>query len=192
MNKNRNEKLTLLYTESEIQKRVKKLVDEVAYDFGEEDIVAVGLLKGSFIFLSDLARYFHAHNMRLRIDFMTVSSYGTETESSKEIRLVLDITMNIKNRKVLLIDDILDTGHTLDFVSKHLLKKEPALLKTCVFLDKSERRIVPFQADYVGFSVPDAFIVGYGLDYDSRYRELPHLSILSFDAADSKKEGKTT
>lgn len=179
MRQNRNLFLRPLITETEIKDRIDELVEAIANDFKGDELVVVGLLKGSFMFLSDLVRLLHSHNIPLLIDFMIVSSYESKTESSGKVRLVRDVTTDIQDRWVLLVDDILDTGRTLDFVIKYLLNKKPAILKTCVFLDKPARRVVPVRVDYAGFSIPDAFVVGYGLDYDSRYREMPYISILS-------------
>jgi hypoxanthine phosphoribosyltransferase len=179
MDQDKNLTLQPLITEAEIKDRVNEIVKAIANDFKGDELVVVGLLKGSFMFLSDLVRLLHSQNIPLLIDFMIVSSYESKTESSGRIRLIRDITTDIKDRWVLLVDDILDTGRTLDFVVKYLLKKKPAVLKTCVFLDKPARRVVPVRVDYTGFSIPDAFVVGYGLDYDSRYREMPYISIFS-------------
>lgn len=181
MNRDKKWVLKPLITEEKLKDRVRDLVEAVVQDFHGDELVVVGLLKGSFMFLSDLVRLLYLHDIPLLIDFMTVFSYGAGMESSGEVSLSRDITTDIENRWVLLVDDIVDTGRTLDFVSKHLLEKKPAVLKTCVFLDKPARRVVPFRADYVGFAVPDVFVVGYGLDFDGRFRELPHVSILSFE-----------
>lgn len=166
-----------LFTESQIQERVVSLVREIAHDMHGDCLIVVGLLKGSFMFLADLVRHLHRQGIPLVIDFMSVASYGEGTESSGSIRLLRDITIELQDRNILLVDDILDTGRTLHFVQKHLMAHKPNFIKTCVFLDKPDRRVVPVKTDYVGFTVPDAFIVGYGLDHDNRYRELPYISI---------------
>ena len=176
----KNKNLKLLISEHKLKHRIKSLVKTIAHDFKGNELVVVGLLKGSFMFLSDLVRMLYLQDIPLIIDFMIVSSYGSGQKSSGNVKLIRDISVDIKGKYVLLIDDILDTGYTLNFVAEHLLEKSPALLKTCVFLDKPSRRIIDFKPDYVGFIVPDGFIVGYGLDYAGRYRELPHVSILSF------------
>lgn len=170
-----------LITEFDLKIRVGNLVKEIAADFtGEGDLIVIGLLKGSFMFMADLARLLYLHNVPLLIDFMLVSSYGSGTKSSGVVTVTRDITTEIKGKRILVVDDILDSGRTMSFTVTHLQKKGPAKLKTCVFLDKPERREVDFQADYVGFQVPDKFLVGYGLDYDNRYRELPFISEVSF------------
>jgi len=133
------------------------------------------------MFAADLVRLLHLHKIPLQIDFITASSYGAGTESSGKVKLQHDISTDIAGKWVLLIDDILDTGRTMKAVSNHLLASKPAVLKTCVFLDKPERRVIPFQTDYVGFTIPDKFVVGYGLDYDNRYREYPYVATVSFE-----------
>jgi len=166
-----------LFTESQIQERVISLVREIAQDMHGDCLFVVGLLKGSFVFLADLVRLLHRQGVPLVIDFMSFSSYGKGTESSGSIQMVRDITIELRDRSVLLVDDILDTGRTLHFVQEHLIAYKPKTMKTCVLLDKPARRVVTVQTDYVGFTVPDAFLVGYGLDYNHRYRELPYISI---------------
>ena len=170
-----------LITEFDLKARVGNLVKEIASDYaGEGELVVIGLLKGSFMFMADLARLLYLHNVPLLIDFMLVSSYGSGTKSSGVVTVTRDITTDIEGKRILVVDDILDSGRTMTFAVTHLQKKGPATLKTCVFLDKPERREVDFHADYVGFQVPDKFLVGYGLDYDNRYRELPFISEVSF------------
>ena len=157
-----------------------EIADRIAGDCPQEEIVVVGLLKGSFMFMADMVRLLHQRQIRLQLDFMAVSSYGSGTTPGR-LNMSRDISTNISGRFVLLMDDILDTGKTLSFVYDHLLKLEPSVLKTCVFLDKPDRRKSPFTADYVGYTVPDEFVVGYGLDYDNRYRELPYVAAVVFD-----------
>jgi hypoxanthine phosphoribosyltransferase len=171
-------KIEQMFSESQIQQRIRELAAQIVKDFQTHELVLVGLLKGSFMFMADLARQFHREEMELVIDFMSVSSYGSGTRSSGKIQMTRDITTDIAGKPVLLVDDILDTGLTLDYVTAHLAEMKPLRLKTCVLLDKPERHRVPFQADYVGFTVPDRFMVGYGLDFDGRYRELPVIAAL--------------
>lgn len=167
-----------LINETDLHAGIGLLVDRIADEFEGDELYVIGLLRGSFMFAADLVRLLYRRNIRLVIDFMTVASYGADTESSGTIDMMRDIHLDLKGKPVLLVDDILDTGRTLDFASRHLTEFKPSSLKTCVFLDKPSRRVVPFEADYVGFTVPDLFVVGYGLDYDGRYRELPHLSVV--------------
>ncbi len=167
-----------LINETDLHAGIRRVVDRIADDFDGEELYVIGLLRGSFMFTADLVRLLYGRDIRLVIDFMTVASYGSGTESSGAVDMLRDIHLDLKGKAVLLVDDILDTGCTLAFASQHLSALKPASLKTCVFLDKPGRRSVPFQADYVGFTVPNLFLVGYGLDYDGRYRELPHLSVV--------------
>ena len=168
-----------LYTAAQVQEQIDRLVEQIASELRGEELIVIGLLKGCFMFLADIARKMHKNNLSLVIDFMRISAYGSRTESRGKITLEQDITIDIEGRNVLIIDDIIDTGLTMHFVRNHLLKKKPASLKTCVFFDKPARRKIPFQVDYCGLTVPDAFIVGYGLDFNDRFRELPYVSILS-------------
>lgn len=171
--------LTPLIQEIEIKSRLNHLVQRIANDFNGQELVVIGLLKGSFIFLADLIRLLYTFNIPLFIDFLLVSSYGSNTKSSGQINLIQDITLNIKGKPVMVVDDILDTGRTLNMVIKHLFKQEPLLLKTCVFLDKPNRRQFEIEADYTAFQIPDHFVVGYGLDLNDQYRELPFIGYIS-------------
>jgi hypoxanthine phosphoribosyltransferase len=171
-----------LINETDLHAGIRQLVDRIADDFDGDELYVIGLLRGSFMFTADLVRLLYRRNIRLVIDFMTVASYGSGTESSGEVNMMRDVHLDLRDKQILLVDDILDTGRTLAFASQHLFELKPASLKTCVFLDKPSRRVVPCEADYVGFTVPDLFVVGYGLDYDGRYRELPHLSVVKEEA----------
>ncbi len=167
----RGKRLSLLIDEGKIKERVKELAKEIEETFKDADeIIAIGLLKGAFIFTADLIRNI---SKPVIVDFLWVSSYGQSMESSGTIRILKDIEVDIKDRYVLLIDDILDTGLTLKEIYEFLLKKRPKELKTCVFLDKKGRRKVEFSADFVGFEVPNKFLVGYGLDWGELGRNLP-------------------
>jgi hypoxanthine phosphoribosyltransferase len=170
-----------LINETDLHAGIGHLVDCIADDFDGDELYVIGLLRGSFMFMADLVRLLYRRDTRLVIDFMSVASYGAGTESSGAVTMTRDIHIDLAGKPVLLVDDILDTGRTLAFASRHLAAFRPASLKTCVFLDKPSRRVVPFEADYVGFTVPDLFVVGYGLDFDGRYRELPHLSVVKTD-----------
>jgi hypoxanthine phosphoribosyltransferase len=163
-----------------IARRVDELVVEMADLCRGENFVMIGILRGSFIFLADLVRALHHHQVHPRIDFMTLESYGAGTESTGHIRVVKDIRIDLAGADVLVVDDILDTGRTLDFSTSHIFGKGARSVRTCTLLDKPKRRVVPFQADHVGFTVDDIFVVGYGLDYDSCYRELPYIAKVTF------------
>ena len=175
------EHLKPLITEDEIRIRNQKVVYEIANDIDGNELLVIGLLKGSFMFLADLVRLMHLHDMRLLIDFMIVSSYGAQTQSTGEVKILRDVSVPIEGKNVLVIDDILDSGRTLSTVSEYLKQYNPSLLKSCVLLDKPERREIPFKADFVGFEIPNEFVVGYGLDYDGRYRELPSIFTIDFE-----------
>ena len=164
----------------EIRNRVDELVEEMRHACRGENIVMIGILRGSFIFLADLVRALYHHGVRPRIDFLTLESYGSGTESSGTVRVAKDITMDVKGADVMLVDDILDTGRTLVFAKQHLLDKGARSVKTCALLDKPERRVIPYEADFRGFQIPNEFVVGYGLDYDSFYRELPYIAKVTF------------
>jgi hypoxanthine phosphoribosyltransferase len=180
MNPHSNVMLRPFIDESGIRLRVRELAHEIEADFKGNEIVLIGTLKGSFLFAADLVRCLYRRGIPMVIDFVQVSSYGSKTVSSGNISMIRDVTADIEGRFVLLVDDILDTGRTIGFLTNHLLAKRPCVLRTAVLLDKPARRVGSFRADYAGFRVPDAFIVGYGLDYDNRYREQPGLSIVSF------------
>lgn len=168
-----------LISATRIRRRVAELATEITAAFPARDAVFIGILRGSFMFLADLVRGLEQHHLHPRIDFMTLDSYGSGTESSGSVRVLRDIRVPVHGAEVLLVDDILDTGRTLSAASRALKAKGARLVHTCVLLDKPARRVVPFKADYVGFSIKDVFVVGYGLDYDSRFRELPYIAKLS-------------
>jgi hypoxanthine phosphoribosyltransferase len=148
--------------------------------------VVIGILRGSFIFLADLVRELYVHGVRPRIDFMTLESRGAGVESTGSVLIRKDITVDVKGSDVLLVDDILDTGRTLRFARAHLAAKGARRVRIAVLLDKPSRRDVSLEADHVGFRVEDHFVVGYGLDYDSHYRELPYIAKVTFTGAASR------
>ena len=164
-----------LYSREQIQKRVRELAAQISKDFRGEPLVLVGVLKGACIFLADLAR---SIELDCAFDFVAVSSYGGNTHSSGEVRLVKDVDGSMKGRNVILVEDILDTGLTLSYLKQVLTAHEPRAFKIATLLDKPSRRVQPIEADYVGFSIPDHFVVGYGMDHAERYRNLPDLCIL--------------
>ncbi len=156
------------------------MAQQIANDFSGEELIIIGLLNGCFIFLSDIVRALHGFDINLKIDFMTLSSYLSGTESHGIPQINKDICLDIYGKPVLVIDDILDTGKTLDFAVKWLSEKHPSIIRTCVLLDKPSRRIVPKEVDYTGFEISDAFVVGYGLDYAGLYREIPQICRIEF------------
>jgi len=170
----------ILIDKAAIARRVDELVDDIAVSADPRNLVVIGILKGSFMFLADLMRGLHRHGIHPRIDFLTLSSYGSGTESSGTVCIIHDIREEIKGADILLVDDILDTGNTLAFTRKLLLERGAQTVRTCVLLDKQAHRAVEFEADYAGFPIADHFVVGYGLDYDNHYRELPHIAKVNF------------
>jgi len=166
---------TVLFTDMEIQSQVQKLAKQICRDYQGRNVICVGLLNGALVFLADLLRHF---TIPYKVDFMVVSSYGSETTSSGSIRLKKDMGLDPKGSDVLIIEDLIDTGNTLQWIQNHLKAKGCASIKICCLLDKKERRTVPIAVDYVGFECPDEFIVGYGMDYAEDYRCLPFIGVL--------------
>lgn len=169
--------VTVLYPAVDIAYRVEVLAREIAASMGGE-IMVVAVLKGSFMFTADLLRALHRAGVRPRIDFMTLSSYGTGTVSSGEVKIVRDITDSIDGLPVLLVDDILESGRTLAHAKSVLAARGPSQVKLCILLDKPAKRKTDIEADFVGFICPERFVVGYGLDYSHYYRELPYIGYL--------------
>ncbi|MEO5352201.1 MAG: hypoxanthine phosphoribosyltransferase [Magnetococcus sp. XQGC-1] len=163
-----------LVTEEQIRNRVLELANEIAPRL-QPGTVVVALLKGAFVFAADLLRELSRHNLDINLDFMVLSSYGNDTRSNGRVLINLDCQRFVENRDVLLVDDILDSGNTLTFAVEHMRYKGAERIMTCVLLDKPSRRQTPFQADFVGFTIPDLFVVGYGIDYAERFRELPFI-----------------
>ena len=170
----RKEIRRVLITEDQLARRVKVLAREIGADFRGREMVVVSLLSGTVMFLADLLRHL---NLPLRLDFMGVSSYGLGTESG-ELVFTKELRLDVRGRDVLLVDDILDTGKTLSRVLPKIRALRPRRIRTCVLLNKAARRVENISADYVGFEVPDYFVVGYGLDFAERYRNLPFVGVL--------------
>ena len=170
----------ILITEQQIQSRIEELGKILSEEYRDKNPVVVGVMKGVVVFYADMVRKL---TVPCQMEFMWISSYeGTDSTGSVVVKR--DVSVDIKGRHVLILEDIFDTGNSLSFVCEHLMKKEPASLKICTLLDKPSRRKpgVTLQADYVGFTVPNAFVVGYGLDYDEYYRNLPYVGILKPEA----------
>jgi len=174
--------IEVLIPEDDIRRRVAELAAEVAdalpVEVRSAQVVMVGLLKGATMFMSDLSRALHRHGVRLAFDYMRPSSYGSGTVSSGRVVLEQDLSMDLAGRHVLLVDDIIDTGRTIAFAQQHLRDREVASLRTVVLTDKPSRREVEVPVDHIGFEVPNRFLVGYGLDADQAYRELPFIGVL--------------
>ncbi|HPO05133.1 MAG TPA: hypoxanthine phosphoribosyltransferase [Bacillota bacterium] len=165
----------VMINKEEIKKRVSELGAEISKDYKGESILAICVLKGAVLFMSDLIREL---NVETKIDFMAVSSYGASTKSTGVVRILKDLDSNIEGENVIIVEDIIDSGLTLKYLKEYLLARNPKSLKICTLLDKPERRATDIRADYVGFSIENKFIVGYGLDYDQKYRNLPYISYL--------------
>ena len=165
----------ILLSGEEVQARVAELGAQLAADYEGRDPVLVSVLKGSIIFLADLVR---AMPIPLAIDLMEVSSYGASTESSGQVRILKDLSTSIEGREVIVVEDIIDTGLTLNYLLRYLHDKGPASIRICCLLDKPARRLAPIEIDYRGFTIADRFVIGYGLDYSERYRNLPYIGVL--------------
>lgn len=166
----------VLLSEDDIQKRVKELGQQISADYSDgKDLLVIGILKGAVVFMSDLIRQI---KVPLEVDFMATSSYGEATETSGVVQLLKDLDTPIEGRNILIVEDIVDTGLTLSYLSKLLLSRKPASLKTATLLDKPDRRQTEFVPDYVGFTIPDQFVIGYGLDYNHKHRELPYVGVI--------------
>jgi hypoxanthine phosphoribosyltransferase len=170
----RQEVERVLITDAQLARRVKTLAHEIEKDFRGREMVVVSLLSGTVMFLADLIRHL---NLPLRLDFIGVSSYGLGTESG-DLVFTKELRLDVRGRDVLLVDDILDTGKTMSLVLPKIRALRPRRLKTCVLLDKPSRRVEKIRADYVGFAIPDLFVIGYGLDFAERYRNLPFVGVL--------------
>ena len=167
-----------LISAKSIAARIESLAREIAAEFnGTDKLVVVGLLRGSFVFIADLVREL---DLPVEVDFLEASSYGDAMESSREVRILKDLRGKIAGRDVLVVEDIVDTGHTLHHVTSFLATRQPARLRTIALLDKPSRREVEFKADWIGFSIPDEFVVGYGIDFAQRNRNLPFIGKVRF------------
>jgi hypoxanthine phosphoribosyltransferase len=167
--------LKILISRDEIAKAVERLASEIESDYQGKQPLLIGVLKGAFVFMADLIRQL---NLPLELEFVRLSSYGAARESSGRVTIVQELKTPIKGRDVLVIEDIVDTGITISFLLAYLSTKKPASLKLCVLTDKPSRRRVPVSIDYLGFTVPDKFVVGYGLDCDERFRHLPEICVI--------------
>ena len=168
----------ILFDQQTIAARVQALGAEIDAVYQGKSPLLVGILKGSFVFLADLCR---ALTCDCRFDFLIVSSYGDRTESSGIVKIVKDLSVNIEGKDVLFVEDILDSGFTMRYIMEMMQLRNPASLRVCTLFDKPSRRRADIQADFIGFEIPDKFVVGYGLDYAQKYRNIPYLGVLSPD-----------
>lgn len=162
-------------TQEDMKRRIEELGRQIASDYAGKDLILVGILKGAFVFYADLARAIRAP---LRVDFLIVTSYGSKAKTSGKVKMVTDLTEDIKGRDVLLVEDIVDSGLTVQYLVKALSKRKPRSIKVCALLSKPKRRHVAVKVDYVGFEISNKYVVGYGLDYQQQYRNLPYLAVL--------------
>lgn len=165
----------ILFSETQLKNRVEEIARQIEADYAGKEIMLISVLRGSFIFMADLCRAIH---LPCTLDFLAVSSYGKGTTSSGQIQLIKDLSEDISGRHVIVVEDILDSGNTLSYLLKVLEHRHPASIRLCTLLDKPERRTKPVELHYSGFTIPDAFVVGYGLDYAEKYRNLPYIGIL--------------
>ncbi|MBS5793511.1 MAG: hypoxanthine phosphoribosyltransferase [Lachnospirales bacterium] len=172
-----SEKIEILINEEQLDKRISEIAEQINKEFVNEDITLICVLKGGIMFMTDIAKKL---KQKVEFEFIDVSSYSG-TVSSGKLTINKDLETSIEGKNVILLEDIVDTGRTLSYLIEYLKEKKPATLKLCTLLDKPSRRIVDVNADYIGFTIPDAFIVGYGLDYDQKYRNLPYIGILHLD-----------
>lgn len=165
----------ILFSEEQLKARVREIAGQIDRDFAGKEPMLISVLRGSFIFMADLMR---SITLPCTVDFMAVSSYGAGTTSSGQVKITKDLSESIEGRDIIVVEDILDSGNTLSYLLQILQARHPASMKLCTLLDKPDRRIKPVHVDYSGFSIPDEFVVGYGLDFAEKYRNLPYIGIL--------------
>ena len=173
-----SEKIRELISEEDVAKKIAEMGAQISKDYEGESVYLLCILKGGVFFTTELAKHI---TVPVNIDFMSVSSYGGETTSLGIVRIVKDLDTPIEGKNVLIAEDIIDTGRTLAYLMEHLRQRKPKSLKLCTLLDKPDRRVSDVKVDYTGFEIPDEFVVGYGLDYDQRYRNLPYVGVVEFD-----------
>ena len=172
---NMTDKISVLISEKEVEERIKQLADQITKDYAGREVHLICVLKGSIFFTCELAKRIP---LPVTFDFMSVSSYGNQTESSGRVKIVKDLDEPIDGKEVIVIEDIIDSGRTLSYLMDLLNARKPASLKLCTLLDKPDRRVTDVKVDYVGFEIPDKFVVGYGLDYAQKYRNLPYIGVI--------------
>ena len=173
-----SERVRIMLSEEEVDKRIKEIGDQISKDYEGKQVHLVCVLKGGSFFMCELAKRI---SVPVSLDFMSVSSYGSETKSSGIVRIVKDLDEPLKDKDVLVVEDIVDSGRTLSYLMEMLRDRGPSSLRLCTLLDKPERRVVDVQEDYTGFQIHDEFVVGYGLDYDQKYRNLPYIGVVELD-----------
>ena len=173
-----SESIRVLLSEEEVNKRVAELGAQISKDYEGEEVHLICVLKGGAMFTCDLAKRI---TVPVSFDFMSVSSYGSGTTSTGVVRIIKDLDESLEGKNVLIVEDIIDTGRTLSYLFEILKQRKPKSLKLCTLLDKPERRVTDVTVDYTGFNIPDEFVIGYGLDYDQRYRNLPYIGVVEFN-----------
>ena len=173
-----SETIRVLLSEEEVDKRIAEIAAKISEDYNGEQVHMICVLKGGVFFTCELAKRL---TIPVSMDFMSVSSYGADTKSSGVVKIVKDLDEGIEGKNVLVVEDIIDSGRTLSYLLEYLRNRNPKSLKLCTLLDKPERRVVEVNVDYTCFDIPDEFVVGYGLDYDQRYRNLPYIGVVKFD-----------
>ena len=172
------ETVSVMIPEEELLARVRAMAAQITADYEGKEIKLICILKGSVFFTTELAKRI---NLPIKLDFMSVSSYGDDVESSGRVRIVKDLDETIRGQNVIVVEDIVDSGRTLAFLLEMLQSRKPESLRLCTLLDKPSRRVTDVKVDYTGFEIPDEFVVGYGLDYDQRYRNLPYIGVVEFN-----------
>ncbi len=172
------EQIKVLLTEKEVDDRIQELGDQISKDYEGKEVHLICILKGGSFFMCELAKRI---TVPVSFDFMSVSSYGGDTKSSGVVRIVKDLDESIQGKDVIVIEDIVDSGRTLSYLLEMLHDRGPKSLRLCTLLDKPSRRVIQVPVDYTGFQIPDEFVVGYGLDYDQKYRNLPYIGVVEFD-----------
>lgn len=172
------EQIKVLLSEEEVDSRIKVMGEEISRDYAGKQVHLVCVLKGGSFFLCELAKRI---TVPVSLDFMSVCSYGSETKSSGVVKIVKDLDESVRDKDVIVVEDIVDSGRTLSYLMEMLRDRGPKSLRLCTLLDKPERRVIDVKVDYTGFQIPDKFVVGYGLDYDQKYRNLPYIGVVEFD-----------
>lgn len=172
------EHIKVLLSEEEVDRRIQEIGAQISTDYAGKSVHLICVLKGGSFFMCELAKRI---TVPVSLDFMSVSSYGSDTKSSGVVKIVKDLDESLKDKEVLVVEDIVDSGRTLSYLMEMLRDRGPASLRLCTLLDKPDRRVVNVKVDYTGFRIPDKFVVGYGLDYDQKYRNLPYVGVVEFD-----------
>ena len=167
-----------IVTQEEMRTRIRELGKQIANDYAGKDLVLIGVLKGAYAFYADLAR---AIRIPMRVDFLIVTSYGGQSKTSGKVKVITELTEDIKGKDVLLVEDIVDSGLTVQYLMKTLSQQKPKSIKVCTLLSKPERRTIDVPLEYIGFKIPNKYVVGYGLDYQQKYRNLPYLAVLDIE-----------